>query len=79
MVSTKRHEDDTYGMHVKVQYGDVIIIYAHLSKINVKENQDVMPWGLIGYMGNTGFSYGDHLHFEVNKDGIVISPYPYLP
>jgi len=70
---------DTYGLCVCVKYEDVTIIYAHLSEICVYEGQIVEQWDLIGYVGDTGRATEPHLHFEVNRDGCPISPYPYLP
>jgi murein DD-endopeptidase MepM/ murein hydrolase activator NlpD len=45
---------------------NVFMGYYHLEKIYVKEGDVVTPITKIGYMGNTGCSYGAHLHFEVN-------------
>lgn len=59
-------------------YGKTIIIdhesgyqtlYAHLNDYTVVEGEDVVTGEHIGYMGNTGDSSGDHLHFEIRKDG----------
>lgn len=64
-------------------YGNVVIIrhengletiYAHLSKINVQANQCVKAGELIGLGGNTGHSFGSHLHFEVRYKGEPIDP-----
>jgi len=71
---------NSYGIHVMVNYGDYTIIYAHLSGVAVTVGQEVYPWDLIGYVGNTGNSEGDHLHFEVKDDyNNPVSPYPFLP
>jgi murein DD-endopeptidase MepM/ murein hydrolase activator NlpD len=64
-------------------YGNNILInhmvgyqthYCHLSKIVVKEGQQVKRGDLIGYVGSTGKSTGPHLHYEVIKDGVKIDP-----
>lgn len=55
-------------------YGNVVVIrhnngletvYAHLSKLLVEPGQEVTSGTVIGLGGNTGHSYGSHLHFEV--------------
>lgn len=64
-------------------YGNVVIIrhsngletfYAHLSKILVNPNEYIEPGQVIGLGGNTGRSYGSHLHFEVRYKGFPINP-----
>jgi murein DD-endopeptidase MepM/ murein hydrolase activator NlpD len=64
-------------------YGNVVIIrhpngletyYAHLSKLLVEPGQDVDAGTIIGLGGNTGHSFGSHLHFEVRYKGLPIDP-----
>lgn len=43
-------------------------LYAHLSAITAKEGQRVKAGQLIGHMGNTGYSFGTHLHWEMFID-----------
>jgi murein DD-endopeptidase MepM/ murein hydrolase activator NlpD len=43
-------------------------LYAHLSGFNVTEGQHVTAGQIIGYMGNTGYSFGTHLHWEMFID-----------
>lgn len=69
-----------YGNAVIVNHGNgMTSLYAHLSKIFVKEGQDVTTDTLIGQMGSTGRSTGDHLHLEVRDHGLPINPLSVLP
>lgn len=52
--------------------------YAHLEKVLVKKGQSVKAGQQIGVQGNTGNSYGVHLHYEVYKNGTRINPEPYI-
>lgn len=48
--------------------------YAHMSEILVNEGDYVTQGQVIGIIGNTGGSYGVHLHFEIWQDGKVVDP-----
>ena len=54
-------------------------LYAHLSRIEVSEGQQVQSGDRIGAIGSTGWSTGPHLHFELRIDGKAVDPTPYLP
>lgn len=59
--------NDSYGNLVQVTFSDGrSAIYAHLSDVLVKEGDSVKAGQQIGNMGNTGNSYGNHLHFELH-------------
>lgn len=68
-------------------YGNIIIIdhqngihtwYAHLDSILVKAGDTVEKGTVIGELGNTGYSTGPHLHFEVRENGTPVDPGNYL-
>lgn len=52
--------------------------YAHCSSLAVSVGDYVEQGDVIGYVGSTGFSMGNHLHFEVYYNGVRVDPDPYL-
>lgn len=67
--------DEIYGNYVLIEHADGFFSkYCHLSGILMKENDFVNIATAIGKAGNTGWSTGSHLHFEVEIDGIKIDP-----
>lgn len=65
----------TYGYLVVVRHNNGLeTYYAHLSKLCVSPGDDVEAGTLLGLGGNTGRSYGSHLHFEVRFRGQPIDP-----
>ncbi len=65
-----------YGNVVQIDHGNgYVTVYAHLSQINVGVCQSVGQGTVIGYSGNTGNSFGAHLHFEIRIGGTNINPY----
>lgn len=64
-----------YGYYVKIDHGaGRATLYAHCSLVTAKVGQAVKAGEIIGYVGNTGNSYGAHLHFETWKDGSRYDP-----
>jgi murein DD-endopeptidase MepM/ murein hydrolase activator NlpD len=59
-----------YGNFVEVQHNpETLTRYAHLTKPNMKSGDKVNPGDIVGTIGDTGNSFGDHLHFEFEKNG----------
>ncbi|THV42296.1 M23 family metallopeptidase [Glycomyces buryatensis] len=68
-----------FGNLVIIDHGDgVETYYAHNSEINVSEGDWVDMGDQIANAGNTGFSFGSHVHFEVHVDGEPVEPLGYL-
>jgi len=68
-----------YGYAILVYHGGgVATYYAHLSGFAASVGQYVQRGQVIGYVGNTGFTTGYHLHFEVRINGNPKNPQNYL-
>lgn len=74
-----------YGLYVMIDHGTsskdgqrYSTMYAHCSSVMVRAGQRVSKGQAIARIGNTGDSYGAHLHFEVRKNGVKVNPLPYL-
>ena len=73
-----------YGNLIILSNGSFKFYYAHLSRILVKEGDEIRTGQVIGYSGNTGKSTGPHLHFEIRKyntnqafnPGVWLTPRP---
>ncbi len=63
-----------YGTHVKIVNKDVTTIYAHCSKILVKQGASIKKGQKIALSGNTGKTTGPHLHFEIRRDQRTVDP-----
>jgi murein DD-endopeptidase MepM/ murein hydrolase activator NlpD len=58
----------SYGIQAVQKVAGGWVIYAHLSKLNVKAGDKVVKGQQIGLSGNTGNSSGPHLHFEMRDN-----------
>jgi murein DD-endopeptidase MepM/ murein hydrolase activator NlpD len=68
-----------YGNLVEIDHGRGIVTrYGHMSKIIVGEGQHVTRGQQVGYVGSTGRSTGNHLHYEVRIDNSPVNPIPFM-
>lgn len=67
-------DEGDYGKHLKIQIGEVSIIYAHCNALYVKQGDKVFQGQEIGEVGSTGNSTGPHLHFEIRIYERVVNP-----
>lgn len=73
-----------FGLYVRINHnnGSAYTYYGHMSSLAVSVGQTVSVGQLLGYEGNTGFSSGEHIHFELrdqnalNNDGLNHSFWP---
>ncbi len=74
-VRVKQFERGGYGYYVVIRHlNGLETVYGHLSKFLVEENEFVRSGQPIGLAGNTGRSFGSHLHFETRFLGKPINP-----
>lgn len=67
--------DSSYGNYIKLTHTDgSYTLYAHLSGFAVASGATVLSGDVIGYVGTTGDSTGNHLHLEYHKDGKNLNP-----
>ncbi|GGQ65998.1 M23 family metallopeptidase [Couchioplanes azureus] len=68
-----------YGYSITVKHDDgTEMIYAHSRRLLVQAGDQVQAGQVIGEVGNTGYSYGTHLHLEVHVDGSPTDPIVFL-
>jgi hypothetical protein len=75
------NDSNNPGNMVKIEHKNGYMTrYLHLAykTVKVKVGDKVKKGQVLGYMGDTGYSFGGHLHFEVWKNGNRIDPTEYL-
>ena len=78
-VIEKTGSDRFIGKYIKVRHDETYsTTYGHLLKINVKKGLNVERGDVIGLMGSTGLSTGNHVHYMVSVDGERVNPYDYV-
>ncbi len=85
--TTQTGHSNNKGSSGMASYGNLVILkhadgmstyYAHMERVYVTEGDTVKQGQVIGEMGNTGNSYGKHLHFEVRINGDRQNPLDYV-
>ena len=75
VIWTKAELSGPYGNNTLIDHGDGLsTFYAHQSSFNVSPGQRVQKGDVIGYVGETGYATGPHLHFEVHINGVPHDP-----
>jgi len=78
-VTTATYSNSGYGNRVIIDHGGGYkTLYAHCNSLNVKVGDFVAQGDVIAFVGTTGLSTGNHLHFEIRENGSTINPYPYV-
>lgn len=68
-----------YGNTVMISHGSgIVTLYGHNSSLVISNGQTVKKGQVIAKIGSTGYSTGNHCHFEVRVNGDHTSPWPYL-
>ncbi len=79
VISASTGYNGGYGNYMVVSHGNgVETAYGHCSALYVKPGQKVSQGQVIGAVGNTGRSYGNHLHLEIRVNGVAQNPQNYL-
>ena len=69
-----------YGYSVIISHsGGYTTVYAHCLSLTVSAGQSVRQGQLIGYVGSTGRSSGNHCHFEIRRSGSYLAPQNFFP
>ena len=79
IVEMAGHSGGGYGIVVVIRHGyGFQTLYAHLSKISVRDGQRIKRGDLIAKSGKTGLVTGPHLHYEVRYKGVSQNPIDYF-
>ncbi len=69
----------SWGYYVLIDHGNgITTLYAHCSRLDVAPGVNVQQGTQIGLVGNTGVSFGNHLHIEITVNGSLVNPRGYI-
>lgn len=69
-----------YGNYLIIEHqAEQQSLYAHLARLEVKQGDRVQRETVLGLVGHTGWSTGDHLHLEIRQNGLPLNPLEVLP
>ncbi|MBR4971455.1 MAG: M23 family metallopeptidase, partial [Oscillospiraceae bacterium] len=78
-VNTASYQEGGAGYYVSLNHGDGYrSIYMHMTRYVVKKGDYVEAGQIIGYVGSTGDSTGNHLHFGISYNGTYVDPELYI-
>jgi murein DD-endopeptidase MepM/ murein hydrolase activator NlpD len=78
VISSVQSSQRGLGKNIVIDHGfGYTSTYAHLSNFNVRVGQKVQRGDVIGYVGNTGTSIANHLHYEIRLNGVNVDPVNY--
>lgn len=76
VVTAAKHS--SYGNYLIISHGGgYATLYAHCSKLYVSAGDKVSQGQTVAAVGNTGYSFGNHLHYEVRLNGVLTDPLTY--
>jgi murein DD-endopeptidase MepM/ murein hydrolase activator NlpD len=68
-----------FGNFLELDHGyGIETVYAHADKLLVRKGERIKRGALIAKVGNTGYSTGPHLHYEVRVNGTPVDPMYYI-
>lgn len=78
-VIKKAGSDPIYGNMVIIDHGEGIFsMYLHMKSVSIKEGDTITQGQIIGIVGDTGYSTGEHLHLSIKINGISVDPLKFI-
>lgn len=76
---TQIRQSQTLGLVLEYETLDGFVVqYAHLQDTLVAEGEQITQGQAVAKSGNSGLSTGPHLHYSLQKEGILLDPMPYV-